>query len=68
VNEPTRAEPDCRCPRVRLGATDLATAPRNWSSSCPRHGVDTRWYRTGGRDRLTTGALPTRNLGPADLP
>jgi hypothetical protein len=67
VNEPT-ATADCGCPHVRLGGADVATAPRNWSSSCSRHGVDSRWYRTGGRDQLSTGALPTRNLGPEDLP
>lgn len=33
----------CECPEVRVGWQ--LTGSRNWSDSCPEHGVGTDWFQ-----------------------
>jgi hypothetical protein len=43
---------DCRCPRLRLGSE--VTEARNWSETCPAHGIGTDWFDVNMRQRYET--------------
>lgn len=52
--------PNCTCSELMLNSGKGATGVRNWSETCPEHGVESDWYRSP--EQVTKRAVDRERL------